>query len=324
MNIKISIIIPIYNAEKTLENTLNSIQRQSIRDFEVILVDDGSKDRSKSICMAFVNKDPRFTYIYQNNKGVSEARNSGLRKAIGAYIVFVDSDDALPDLALEVLLNNQDGNQGCLVCGSFVIKKTRKRKVAKILEDAVFAKKHPYVFVDGIEKIPTAPWGKLFNRSIISEFKLEFPSGIPYGEDAIFLYLYLAHVEEIRTIKEIVYEYNFCNSASAGRKYYEDYYLYMRRQLEAKKYLYETIGIDNKQEEIVFFRRCIEHYIINAPNNKCQLLLHKCISEFPLSIKDEMYGSMIINGRSKELMSMWKKDNYIYYCTEKLKRILKI
>ena len=88
----ISIIIPIFNAEKYLERMLNSIISQSYKDFEVLMVDDGSTDNSAEICKKIAESDSRFKYFYQDNKGVSCARNTGLSKASGEYIGFVDAD----------------------------------------------------------------------------------------------------------------------------------------------------------------------------------------------------------------------------------------
>lgn len=91
----ISVIIPIFNAEKYLEDCLKSVEIQTYKNIEVILVDDGSTDSSKNICKIFTDRDERFKYCYQENKGVSEARNRGLILARGEFIAFADSDDLL-------------------------------------------------------------------------------------------------------------------------------------------------------------------------------------------------------------------------------------
>ena len=98
----VSIIIPVYNREKTLEYCLNSVCQQSMSDFEVILVDDGSIDNSSKICQKYVLEDSRFHYYYKENGGVSSARNLGLSKAQGEWITFVDSDDYIMPYHLEI------------------------------------------------------------------------------------------------------------------------------------------------------------------------------------------------------------------------------
>ena len=101
----ISIIVPVYNVESYLTYCLESIARQTYRDFEAILVDDGSTDSSGAICDAYRERDPRFKPIHQQNQGVSEARNAGLSMASGEYIAFVDGDDYIHPMFLETLLN---------------------------------------------------------------------------------------------------------------------------------------------------------------------------------------------------------------------------
>ena len=100
----VSIIIPIYNAERYLQECLESIRVQSYKDFEVILVDDGSTDKSASICNAFVEIDKRFHYYHKTNGGVSSARNAGLEKASGDWIAFIDADDWVSPHYLQTVL----------------------------------------------------------------------------------------------------------------------------------------------------------------------------------------------------------------------------
>ena len=89
--LKLSIIIPVYNAEKTIERCINSILNQEFKDFEIILINDGSTDRSGEICSTYVNKDSRIKLYSQSNGGVSSARNVGLREAKGEFIIFIDA-----------------------------------------------------------------------------------------------------------------------------------------------------------------------------------------------------------------------------------------
>ena len=103
--VKISIIIPVYNAEEYLDRCLHSVLDQDFTSFEVILVDDGSSDASPLICDRYSSTDPRFITLHQSNKGVSAARNSGLNMAQGEYVMFLDSDDVLLPDALEKMVD---------------------------------------------------------------------------------------------------------------------------------------------------------------------------------------------------------------------------
>lgn len=102
----ISIVIPIYNAEKYLEECLNSIKNQTYKNFEVIMVNDGSKDDSETICKRFSEDDTRFRYLKKENGGVSSARNLGLDNVEGDYITFIDADDWIDENHLELLINS--------------------------------------------------------------------------------------------------------------------------------------------------------------------------------------------------------------------------
>ena len=102
----ISVIVPVYNVENYLERCLDSILGQTFRDLEVILVDDGSEDRSGEICRSYARKDARIRYVRQENGGLGRARNRGIQMAEGEFILFVDSDDYIDRRMAEILLDN--------------------------------------------------------------------------------------------------------------------------------------------------------------------------------------------------------------------------
>lgn len=188
---KISIIIPVYNVEKYLEECINSILVQTFTDFEVLLINDGSKDRSGEICDEFAVKDNRIKVFHQENAGVSAARNKGIENAKGEWICFVDSDDFLLkdflndflsffnpqiELLIQGLLNlkNDDGYQKGTVF-----------ETNKIISPVDFLKQYniiPYFF---------GPVGKLFKREIIERNKIRFDETKSYGEDTLFNLDYL-------------------------------------------------------------------------------------------------------------------------------------
>ena len=102
---KVSVIIPAYNAEKFIENCIQSIQRQTFQDFEIIAVNDGSKDGTLSVLKKIAKEDARVVIVDQENKGVSAARNAALKQATGKYLTMVDADDDLPENALKSMLD---------------------------------------------------------------------------------------------------------------------------------------------------------------------------------------------------------------------------
>ena len=312
MKATVSIIIPIYNAEKTLTKTLNSIVTQTYCDYEVILVDDGSNDNSESICKSFCLKDKRFVYMRQENQGVSLARNAGINKSNGRYLVFVDADDCLKSDALEILVNFQEKNKGYLICTSYLMKKTRGRKKEFLLKNCTSLKQDSN-FLKVLDSVPTAPWGKIFIRDVIVRNNIEFPANIPYGEDTIFLYRYLQYARGVITSEKICYEYDYTNISSAGRKYYRDFYLYMKAQYDQKKLLLENSTIDQS----VYLDRCIEHYCINIKNKSTLTeMIRKSIGVFnQKSISNDC--------DVQEIIQQWKIKNFSYYLKEKATRFFK-
>lgn len=116
----ISIIVPVYNAEKYLTDTISSILQQTYKDFELILVDDGSKDNSPQMCDLIAEKDERVVVIHKENQGVSAARNTGIDQARGEYICFIDSDDYVEKDMLECLVNNAEEYKADISCCGLV------------------------------------------------------------------------------------------------------------------------------------------------------------------------------------------------------------
>lgn len=126
----VSIIVPVYNAEKYLANTLDSIIRQSYKNFELLLINDGSTDKSKAICDKFALKDRRIKVLDKNNGGVSSARNYGLSVAEGEYVIFIDSDDYLTADMLETLVNDIESTKSDVaICGFWHVTEDEYKKI---------------------------------------------------------------------------------------------------------------------------------------------------------------------------------------------------
>lgn len=202
---KISIIVPVYNAAKTLQDCVKSILSQEGVDFEVILVNDGSTDDSGIVCDRLAAEDARVTAIHQLNGGVSSARNSGLEAAKGEYVTFVDADDALLEGALKAMCTEDadllvagyvKGNQVYTPAEDQLFKGSEQ--VASFLDSSIL--------VDNLTLLNTV-WCKLFRLDIIRSAGLLFDTSLRYGEDKLFVLKYLTHVESVRAISAPVYDY---------------------------------------------------------------------------------------------------------------------
>lgn len=175
---KLSIIVPVYQVEAHIDECITSILDQTFRDFELILVDDGSLDRCPAICDAYAQKDSRIRVIHQKNQGLSAARNTGLQAARGDYIGFVDSDDFIEASMYEKLLDNLEREKADIsVCGRYKVwgdKKIQEQKsnVYKVM-DSVQALALMNTNVLGYFDV--AAWDKIYKRSCFKG--IEFPEG---------------------------------------------------------------------------------------------------------------------------------------------------
>lgn len=227
----ISVIIPVYNKEATLASCVNSVLIQSYKEWEIILVDDGSTDDSLMICQGLAILDKRIHIIHQKNGGVSSARNRGLSCAHGEWIVFLDADDLLPQHALKDLSANYEYD---LVIGGF-IDQTKKSHSLTSLSDEVIIKDSLGDFLsNNIDKILLrVPWAKLYKKEIIDNNNLRFCEKLYFGEDAAFVANYLLYCNKIRVMSSICYIYY-----NIG----EDYILKYRNRLDSVYYLADVMN----------------------------------------------------------------------------------
>lgn len=197
--LKISIIIPIYNAEKYLKRCVNSINMQSFSNYEMILVNDGSIDNSATICDEFAKYDNRIRVFHKENGGVSSARNWGLDKAIGEYIMFVDSDDYMLPGMLEVMLSTLESKKADLVvCGTTETGGGYWRPITDV-DYSINQLKENFVSLLHTELL-SPPWNKIYKKEIIGSNR--FCEDISFGEDLLFNIQYLEKCENISLIKE--------------------------------------------------------------------------------------------------------------------------
>lgn len=216
--VAISVIIPVYNAEEYLDRCLNSILSQDFSSYEVVLVDDGSTDSSPLICDRYSSTDARFRTIHKMNGGVSSARNAGINVAKGEYLMFVDSDDSLPDGAMKTLYASASGRAD-FVLGGFDVIADDVRYLTRIPsgiffeEDALASFFDRNVVRNGVYL--NSPWAKLFARRIIVNERLLFDESLSYGEDMIFVNTFLLYACRIAVAREPVYNY-YVRSGSLG------------------------------------------------------------------------------------------------------------
>jgi len=194
MAILVSVIIPVYNSEKYLRLCLDSILSQRFKDFEVILIDDGSTDKSGTICDEYIKKDRRFKVFHKKNGGVSSARNLALDKILGEWVYFCDSDDILYENTLETLTKNIDDNVDCTMGGYIRINELEEiLGKNKMDEECYMSIEETLVdfYNPRFNMFNGFIWNRLFRRSIIEKYHLRFREDIFIKEDGLFLVQYL-------------------------------------------------------------------------------------------------------------------------------------
>lgn len=217
---KLSIIIPVYNAEDYLGRCLISILEQDFSSYEVILVDDGSTDSSPMICDRFSATDPRFRTIHKKNGGVSSARNAGLDLAKGEYIMFVDSDDALLPDSLEMIFDNLAGEDLAVGGYTVYIEGTPGKEVLPRRSVSYKGEDMNVFYEENIRRnceMLDAPWSKIFRRKAIGD--LRFCEDLNYAEDKLFVFTFLAGCSSAYTCSFPVYAYHVrAGSLGSDRK----------------------------------------------------------------------------------------------------------
>lgn len=208
----ISVIVPIYNTEKHLDRCIESILNQTYKDFELILIDDGSTDNSSNICNKYKEIDTRIMVIRQNNRGVSYSRNIGISKAKGKYIAFVDGDDYVDNNFLHELLNTAiNNNVDMSMCNYYLVKDDKKEKCSHgNKNNEVISKEYILnnIFNNSNTVCYFSLWNKLFKKNIIIKNRILLNEDMSFGEDLVFVTKYINCCDKIGFSSKCLYYYN--------------------------------------------------------------------------------------------------------------------
>lgn len=207
----ISVIIPVYNAEATLNKCVDSVLMQQFADFEVILVDDGSKDGSLQICEEYARRDSRVTVIHKENGGVSSARNRGLEIAKGKWVTFVDSDDYLGNEFFPTEEMKAD-----ILFGCYVNMNSSLQYVGTSSEVKCGVSLGDVVARYGSSSILRGPCAKWFRRDLIGNIR--FPEDMKVGEDTCFVWRYLSRCQTYSLLPQSTY-YVRLSAMTSEQKY---------------------------------------------------------------------------------------------------------
>lgn len=195
---KVSIIVPVYNVEEYLERCLDSLVNQTLKDIEIIIVNDGSTDGSKEKIQKYINTYKNIVYLEKENGGLSSARNYGIPYAKGEYIGFVDSDDYVELTMYEKMYNKAIEEKSDMVECDFIWEYPNKKR-----EDIgkVYSSKK-----EAIIEARVVAWNKIIKKDIIEKTKITFPEGLRY-EDIEFFYKIVPYLDKISFVKETLVHY---------------------------------------------------------------------------------------------------------------------
>lgn len=177
MNPRLSVVVPFYNVEDYISDCLDSLVRQTFTDFEVILVDDGSRDGSAVVAKAFCDQDPRFRLVAQENQGLGPARDTGVRHAVGEYLTFVDSDDLVARHAYEIMVRSLDTTGSSFAAGNARRFNNTRGVRPSWVHQIPFAKDRPATHVFDFPPLARdrMVWNKVYRRSFWDRFGYRFP-----------------------------------------------------------------------------------------------------------------------------------------------------
>lgn len=229
---KISLVMPVYNSEKSIKESIESVILQTYSNWELVIVDDGSVDNSANICDSYSNQDQRIKVCHIRNEGVSHARNYGISIASGDLLCFLDSDDRLVPQALSIIIDNFKEND-LLIFGYIEMPTQKKHSLNKTLTfDSIdnFAKS--YQALDSSHLL-NVPWNKCFRTARLKENKIYFPEDLSMGEDLLFNLQYLEKCNSIKVVHHVLYEYNVSSLGSLSKKIRQDTITIQRRLKES-------------------------------------------------------------------------------------------
>lgn len=239
-NILISIVIPLYNAERYIAECVDSVCNQSYLYLEIILIDDGSKDTSGKMCDQYAKMDSRIKVIHKANGGVSSARNVGIEIATGEYVLFVDSDDSLELNAVELLIDTISDKQDIdfIASSYFDIYSDETKRIKRIVQnDTEVLAPELNSYYTNHYLLFTTPWAKLYKKKLIVNNNLRFDETVKYGEDLIFNMHYLKHTKHIMLLSSPIYNYRLMATGSSQTKYFPHMADYRIKAFEATKEL---------------------------------------------------------------------------------------
>lgn len=328
--IAVSIIVPVYNVrEKYLHKCLKTLTGQTLQNIEIILIDDGSTDSSGMICDKYAKADKRITVIHQENAGVSVARNSGIKIAMGKWITFVDADDWVEASMCEIIVKMaEEWNSEILIFPPMVHKETvsftnpffeenikqcdvtRKNE----LEIRTMVQSYPGETFHSKTILAGHTFGKLVLRKFLLESKVQFQDKLLLQQDGIFYLSLFEKCNKISYINEFLYHYRLYQTSSHMKNRKNTGQIYSLVQQEFYKFIKEN----NKSQEFyyAYYAKCVSDISIIVRNEFFNqdnpLPLYRRLKALRLLLRQEPYNTAVKKCH-KNYLTKLKRRNLFYY-----------
>lgn len=321
MSALISVVVPVYNAEKYLDKCIQSIINQKYSNLEIILVDDGSKDNSLELCKKYAESDKRIKVIHKENEGVSTARNSGIEVASGDFIAFIDSDDYIDEnMYFNMMQKASEYDCDVVMCDCYKVNSDKKEVFTHDIRSGFYNKEQLYseyfdklLMIDSINYPPTITnVVMLIKTDIIEANKLKYKEVIKFSEDLLFGSQVMYYANSFYYLKGECY-YNYINNpTSATNTYYEkkwDNFISLYKEIKA--FFEERKDFDFSKQ--IYY--CILFFIYNSVGNIYA-------SNKKLSYKKKDILKILNNKEVREMfdhidikiLNISKKQQLITYC----------
>lgn len=276
MNPKISIIVPVYKAEKYIEKCINSILNQSFNDYELLLIDDGSPDNSGKICDEYAKKDSRIKVFHKKNEGVSSARQIGIDQAKGEYSIHVDADDWIEQEMLSDMYN-----YACQKNADIVLTDYFHNNNQYITQDISNLNKYEILNSIISGKLMGVLWNKLIKTQLYSLYNIRFPKGINYCEDVWVVTQLLCNSVTISYLNKAYYHY-MDNNQSITRNITYDI---IQQRIQYVKDIKNLLSSYNLSFSLLRYKIGIKHSML-----KCKSISYSTYSQTYPEIKYKLFS----------------------------------
>ena len=332
---KFSIIMPVYNVEKYVEKAIRSVMNQTYKNFELIVVNDGTKDNSMDIIKKLQKEDKRIKIFNKENGGLSSARNFGLKYATGEYVCFIDSDDYVYANYLEVLYNEILNKESDLIIFGYNVDVVDSNEIIlkefDILENYQEFNKKNKLYFENVSMIGYA-WNKCFKRSIIEENNLTYEEGTSYIEDIIFNCDFIKKCTNIIIIPNIIYHYVQRERETLGRKSYNNMLELDLRYSEKLKQILLLLNNSRRKVDKTIYNTLFERIkwslnLITLDKNISRKHKLSLIKTYFIYIKnnEKKFNSYVTFSRKDKIFMFLikRKSTEIFYVANKLLFFLK-